>query len=311
MIKKFKHQGVTWVDVYNPSKEEVLDLAQEYNLHPLLATELSSPSLRSKVDVYEDYIYLILHFPLCELCVGVDPNQQTIGSNKEIDFIIGKKFLITTHYAPEPILDEFAQILDLKTHHYPTRGSLHAGHLFFTIAKQFYQAMESDLMFINQSLRKAEANIFSGKEKETVKTLSNINRSLLDFRWSLKAHSDVLLSFQVAGKDFFGDSFHYYLRAVTGEYEKIWNMLESSHETFNDLRSTNESLLSIKTNSTMKTLTVLAFITLPLTLVGQIFGMSLKFIPLADHPRGFWIVLVTMAIIATIMVTIVRSKKWL
>lgn len=311
MVKKIKHQGITWVDVYNPSKDEVAALADEYKLHPVLATELATHSPRSKVDVYEDCLYLILHFPICELCVGVNPDQQDISSSKEIDFVIGKKFVITTHYSPEPVLEEFAQILDLKSAHLRGKTDPHAGHLFYTIARQLYQALESDLLFINQNLRKAEANIFSGHEKETVKTLSNINRSLLDFRWSLKTHSDVLASFQVAGREFFGESFNYYLRAVTGEYEKIWNMLESSHETFSDLRSTNESLLSIKTNETMKTLTVLAFITLPLTLMGQIFGMSLQFIPFTAHPKGFWIVLAAMGVLAVIMVTIVRSKKWL
>lgn len=311
MVKKIKHQGIVWVDVYNPSKDEVLALAEEYKLHPVLATELASPSPRSKVDVYEDCLYLILHFPLCELCVGVDPDQPDLSASKEIDFVIGKKFVLTVHYSPEPVLEEFAQILDLKTAQFRSKSEQHAGYLFFTIIRQLYQALENDLLFINQSLRKAEANIFSGHEKETVKTLSNINRSLLDFRWSLKTHSDVLASFQVAGREFLGDSFNYYLRAVIGEYEKIWNMLESSHETFSDLRSTNESLLSIKTNETMKTLTVLAFITLPLTLMGQIFGMSLHFIPFTDHPRGFWIVLSAMGVLAVIMITIVRSKKWL
>lgn len=309
MTKKFNYQGLTWVDLSSPTKEEVEALAAEYHLHPLTATELLNPSMRSRVDAYENYIYLILHFPTCEWCrngANTEPNDTA-----EVDFIIGEKFLITTHYEPQPILEEFSQILDIKPVGYRTRGRLHAGHLFFTIIRELYQSLEYGLDFINTSLKHAEANIFIGREKEMVKVLSDINRELLDFRWALKGHSDVLTSFEAAGRDFFTETFTYYLRAIHGEYEKIWNMLESSRETWSDLRSTNESLLSIKTNETMKTLTVMAFITLPLTLLGQIFGMSLEFIPLGKHPFAFWIILTLMAILAVIMITIVRTKKWL
>ncbi|MDO8183768.1 MAG: magnesium transporter CorA family protein [bacterium] len=311
MIKKFNHQGITWIDVYAPTKNEVTDLAEEFKLHPLVASELLTPSLRSKVDVYENFIYLILHFPTCEICYGHDQSQPEVQDTQEIDFVIGEKFLLTTHYSPEPVLEEFSQILDFQTGGYRAKGKVHAGHLLFTILRRFYQSLEEGLLYINQSLKKTEANIFAGQEKEMVKVLSNLNRSLLDFRWALKNHNDVLSSFEAAGRDFFGENFTYYLRAIIGEYEKIWNILESNRETFNDLRSTNESLLSIKTNETMKTLTAVAFITLPLTLLGQIFGMSLISIPLGKDPNGFWIVLVIMAALAGIMFALAKHQRWL
>lgn len=310
MVKKFNYQGVTWLDLTAPTKAEVDQLVMEYKIHPLVAGELLTPSLRSKVDVYDNFIYLILHFPTCELCYGTDPNQPDAKDTNEIDFIVGEDFLITTHYDAMPALEEFSHILDLSPN-YRTKGKTHAGHLLFSVVRRLYQSLEEGLLFINQSLKKAEANIFAGREKEMVKALSEINRSLLDFRWSLKAHSDVLNSFDAAGRDFFGDTFSYYLRAISGEYEKIWNMLESNRETFTDLRQTNESLLSIKTNDIMKLFTILAFIGLPLSAIPQIFGMNTVNNPLIGHPYDFWSVLVIIGAVVSGLFAWFRFKRWL
>ena len=67
MLKKFRYKEITWLDLESPTKEEVGQLAEEYGIHPLVSNELLEPSRRTKVDVYSDYIYLILHFPICKL----------------------------------------------------------------------------------------------------------------------------------------------------------------------------------------------------------------------------------------------------
>lgn len=307
MIRKIAHQGVTWIDVTSPTKDELSSLAKEFDLHPLLSTELGAPSVRSKVDVYEDYIYLILHFPNCEACYGVTPSADP----KEIDFIVGKNFLITTHYEPVEALDEFAQIMEAGPNSYRAAGKTHAGHLLFAIARRLYQSLEEGLLYLNGNLKSVEKKVFAGHEKEMVKILADINHSLLDFHWSLKNHQEILTSFEMAGKEFFGPSFTYYLRAMLGEYEKIWNMLQSNREAFTDLRQINESLLTIKTNEIMKFFTVMAFVTLPLTVLTQMFGMNSDYLPIVGHPQGFWIILILMGISVATIFIFFRLKKWL
>ena len=126
----------------------------------------------------------------------------------------------------------------------------------------------------------------------------------------MKTHRQILDSLVVAGQEFFGQGFKYYLATITGEYEKIWNMLESNRETFLDLRQTNESMLSIKTNETIKLLTVLAFIFFPLTIATQFFGMNID-LPLVNQPSGYLIVIGLMVVISAIMFVWARFRRWL
>ena len=309
MVKKISHQGITWIDVTSPTKDEVQDLAKEHDLHPLLQNELLSPSLRSKVDVYEEYLFLVLHFPRCAICQG-EP-AEILGDSQEVDFIIGKNVLITTHYEQIAQLDELAEIMEVNPASYRSSGKTHAGHILFAIIRRLYQNQDDALLLLNQKLKEAEGRIFAGEEKTMVKELSNLNRELLDFHWALKNHSDVLASFEVAGREFFGDTFRYYLRAIIGEYEKIWNALQSNRETGNELRQTNESLLAIKTNEVMKILTIMAFITFPLTVFTSLFGMNTVNNPILGRPNDFWDIVVIMLAAVSLMFIFFRYKKWL
>ena len=59
MITKRTCGNITWVDVESPARNEVRSLIEEYGIHPLVGEELLSPTLRPKVDIYDNFIYLI------------------------------------------------------------------------------------------------------------------------------------------------------------------------------------------------------------------------------------------------------------
>ena len=63
MISRYKYHELTWLDIESPTNEEVRGIMEEFDIHPIVADELLGPSLRHKVDTYENFIYLILHFP--------------------------------------------------------------------------------------------------------------------------------------------------------------------------------------------------------------------------------------------------------
>lgn len=309
MIKQLKYKNITWIDLESPTKEDIATIAEQHNIHSLVANELSGPSARSRVDSYEDYIYLILHFPPCAVCYG--PNEHANLDIDEIDFVIGKDFIITTHYKPVPQLEELSKILEAYFGPEKGKKEAHAGYLFFYIMRTMYQHLDEGLEYINRQLLDIERRVFAGEERAMVSQLSEINRSLIDFRWALKSHKEILASLELVAREFFGPSFNFQLRAIAGEYERIWNMLESNRETFSDIRQTNESLLSIKTNETMRVLTATAFIFFPLTLISGVFGMSTQFVPLMDRPIGFFVVLVFMAVIVLGMYALARRNQWL
>lgn len=71
------------------------------------------------------------------------------------------------------------------------------------------------------------------------------------------------------------------------------------------------SIIGQRTNEVMRTLTLLAAIFMPLTLITGIYGMNFDFIPILHYHFGYYAILVLMAILAVTLISIFRFKKWL
>lgn len=304
MITIYKHKHLTWVDVESPTPEEVREIMEKYDIDPLVADELLLPTLKPHVDVYPNFIYLILHFPAFK-------HTHSGNVNQEIDFIIGKDFLITTRYDSVDPLHKFSKVFEVNSVLDKSDIGDHAGFLFFYMIRKLYKSLEHELEYIEDSLEIIEEDVFEGKEKEMVIALSNISRDLLNLKQALNPHQEILTSFSNAGKIFFGNDFGNHLNSIIGEYYRIKNSILVHTDTLYELRETNNSLLSTKQNEVMKVLTIMAFITFPLSLIASIFGMNTSYLPLVGGPFDFWLVMGIMGFAGLLMFIFFKRNRWL
>jgi magnesium transporter len=216
MLTKHTHRGLVWIDLESPTQEEIREIAANYRLHPLVVHELSAPTLKPKVDFYADFIYLILHFP--RLRKGAERDERSRGSgDQEIDFIVGKKFLITVRYGGSDAVQVFGKLFDSSAILDKRALGAHAGFIFFHLLSKLYEDLLHEIAVVRETLQDIENRIFEGEEREMVLSLSRVSRDLLDFKRSLSLHRDVLESFEVAGAKFFGENFRFHLRTLSGD----------------------------------------------------------------------------------------------
>jgi Mg2+ and Co2+ transporter CorA len=142
-----------------------------------------------------------------------------------------------------------------------------------------------------------------------VEDISNINRTLLDFKQALRFHKEILDSFEIVAKQFFGEKFSYYLTSIIGEYNKTEQLLDSNKEILDDLRDTNDSVLASKTRSTMKILTVITFLMMPIAILSDIFVINTKFLE-NPNPFNYYLVIGSMVFLCLIIFVITKAKKW-
>ena len=114
------------------------------------------------------------------------------------------------------------------------------------------------------------------------------------------------MSLQMLGKEF-----ETYIEYINHEYNKAEQMTNSAKEYVYELRQTNDSLLSTKQNEIMRTLTVINFIILPLSVITGLFGMNVENTPLSGSSYDFWIIVLSMILITIISTSIFKRKNWL
>ena len=304
MLKKHIYKDLTWIDLKQPTQEEVRGLLDKYNFHPNIAEDLLTPSFKSSATQYESVIHLILHFPALK-------HTHSNSFNQEIDFVVGKDFMITARNDTIDAMHKFTKEFETKSILDRKDIGKKPEDVFFLLLNKLYNSITHELEHAQSSLRTAQEMIFRGEEKKMVRELSDIGRDLLNAKQSISPHKETLLELQVVGNDFFGDEFDRKIKKIMEKYNKIRNNIKNHREYLKELKNTNDSLLSTKQNETMTVLTIMAFVTFPLSLIASIFGMNTVNMPIIGGSYDFWMVLGIMFVLTTFMFLFFKSKKWL
>jgi magnesium transporter len=294
MITAQKMGTITWVDVLSPTNEEIIQLQKTYNLSEDVAHDLMIPTLMPRIDECDEHLYTVLHFPA---------NKHSHRENsQEVDFIVGKNFLITVRY--DTIDSIYLLFKSFEVGSILTDGDrfTHAYELFFIVLRKMYESVLDELSSMEDCFDGIEKAVFDGREKAMVAAISNESRTLLDFKRTLIPHEEVLDTLQEVGVRQFGKDFNKDISVILKEYRRTLNRIHNNTEALIELRETNNTLVSTKQSEIIKIFTILAFITFPLTLIINIIQADQEII---------WTLILLVCISIGAMFMFFKYKKWL
>jgi magnesium transporter len=303
MLKKQNYKTVTWIDLEAPTKDEARGLMEEFDLNPEVAQDILLPTFKDKIVSYKDYIYLVLHFPAFK-------HTHNKSHRQEIDFVIGKNFIITNRYESIDAMEKYAKIFEVNSVLDKNQDEVDTGKLFLAMMRTIYQSLSDELDSINYLLREAEKNIFAGKEKEMVFELSRVGREIINFNHIIVPHGNILETLKADGDKILRKDFALELAEVINEYYKISKILENVTEVLHELRETNNSLLSTKQNEIMKTLTIFTFFALPFGIITGFFQMNTVNTPIVGNEHGWFFIVGIEIFVLIVVYLIARRKKW-
>lgn len=301
MITQFRHKHLTWIDIQDPTPEDIAVVIRDFGIQPAWGSELMKPSERSKTDTIANTFYAVLHYP-------DHPSMVADGIDIEIDYVVGSNYVITAHYSPVDTFTELAK--DFENGSTLGRDSVASGgELFLALNNQLYRGLREELEPLRKESQKIESGIFEGNEFTMVHEISHLGRRLLDFRQALRSHKTILKSLHVQAPKLFPqtpiEEDH-----IFREYLRVENALENIRELLWELRETNDSLLTAKNNDVTKRLTLMAFVTFPLTLVAEV--LEFRAAPqVFQGPEGFWVIVGTLVALFLAMHLYFTYKKWI
>ena len=304
-MEKVKIGNLTWIDIMDPDKKDLKFLGGNYGFHPVVLKELLSPTLRPKVEHYDGYLFMVLHFPIYY------PKEKTTKS-MELDFLITNDTLITIRYGKIEPLQSFRK--KCRTGEKQLAKDSPAT-LLNCMIEEINNFSLRQLDHITKKIDGIQKKIFKSRtpkeENEMVEKISLIRMDILNFRRTIKPQGVILRSLKSRGLEFFGKKLEPYFIDIIGDYMRVWDLLENHKDTIESLQGTNDSLLTNKANRVMGVLTMFAVIVFPLTLIAAIFGMNTKILPLVGLPYDFWIIFAIMLTGMIFMLVTFKIKKWL
>ena len=148
-------------------------------------------------------------------------------------------------------------------------------------------------------------------QKELIEDISLLRRDILDFLRSIRPHEIILESIHKLGERFFEEDFSNFATELSSRHRRLLLLIENQKDTLETLYATNDSLLTHRSNEIIKTLTMMALLTFPLTLIAAIFSLNTKFLPIVGRPNDFWIILGIMLATVLVMLTFFKYRKWI
>ncbi len=305
MIHKYTYKDLTWVDLESPTPEEVKSIIGEYAIHPEVAHELLTPSVRQRIEAFPNYLFIILNFP------AIHRNRDKDLKSQEVDFIVGKDVIITTRYDIVDPLHKFSRIFEVNSVLDKSNLGDHAGYIFYYMLMRIYQSLSDETYAIRDTLDSIESGIFKGEERKMLTLLSQTSRDIIDFKQALVHHKEILTALQEHSKELFGKSYATSVTNLINEFSKISYSVDSLKDILIELRETNNSLLTTKQNEIVKNFTILAFLTFPITLIVTILAINAQDNPLTHIQYHFWSIVAVVILLTLAMFTYFRKKKWL
>lgn len=303
-MKTITHNGLTWLDIENPTESDLSQLKEGYKIHPQIAMELLPPRKRPEIEEHKDQLWMVLHFPI------FDPKTRKTEA-AEIDFIVVGNTLITAHQKSILPLEVFlndCQLQDKKKEDHLKS----AGWLIFSLVDHLIDSCLPMLDHIHEHIDHIEEAVFKGHEKEMLHEISIVKRDIIDFRRTIKPQRGVLELLAKKAPRFFDEKLERLSQEVIGSNIRVWNTLENHKEMIEAIEKTNESLLSYKTNEAMKVLTMIAAISFPLAVIAGIFSMGVfHAYTFPENPLTPLIILTIMLIIVLGMTRYFKKKNWL
>jgi magnesium transporter len=286
-----------WVEAVSPDAEESIALVLGLGLHELSVEDALSEGHPPKIEDFGNHLFLIVHTPVSE------KERQT----RKVAVFLSPTWIVTIERHDLSTL----QLVADRVRRDPRRYLGAPEHLAHAVLDQMTEGFETLSDVLMDQAEDLEDVVCAEPRREMLTQILDMRREVTHLIRTVRDQRDVASSLLRTADERLSKEYQPYFRDVYEHLVRVHSQLEN---VLHGLVATREAYLSSVNNrlgDTMRLLTVLTTIVMPLNLITGVFGMNFVHIPGLSNPTAFWATLVAMTILAVGMVWVFRRKGWL
>lgn len=301
----FKASGLTdphckvWITLEAATKAEVAWLEQTLKLHQLVIDDILLRNQRSKIDEYDNYLFLVLH-------------QPVVAANKEIEWeelhlTIGKHWLVTSIDADSANLKAAIQLLTKEDNLFAKEFGQLVYRLCDSVVSAFFPIFDD----YDEQVDQMEDQLVGKPEQKVLDQLFRVKSNLVEIRRYLAPQRDVFRTLLDHSDGYFDQQARLFFRDVYDHNLRVYDMLDTLREQVSNATDLYLSVVNNNMNLVMKRLTVITTIFMPITFITGVFGMNFGHSPQVEGDPGwyFWACLTLIAFVASLMFLALKRMK--
>jgi len=297
MIRNFADTVFKWIDIIDPTPEELHTISQQYELHEALVADVLQPEHLPKYEQVGKVSFFILRYYSEKEKSDLDTIQDL--TNKVAIFHT-EDLVITIHRV------EVDFINDLKKNLTDTGQCSGTFHLLNRLVKSVFQSYEAPANSLAKEIDFYESQTFLKKVPPPIlRGIYRVRRQIEVSRRLLILSKDIL--------EHVDDPQHQNpnTRDTRDLYIRMLTLFDAMSDNTNHLLTLYFSISSQRTNEVIRVLTIFSVFFMPLTFIVGIYGMNFDFMPELKWKAGYPGVVVLMAGVTLAIYIWFRRKHWL
>lgn len=277
-----------------PTPDELEKLRREFGLHPLAIEDVVTRHQRPKIDIYGDHYFLVFYR------IGASDEKGEVLL-QEVDFFIGRNFLIVTHDSELPLLDEhYARFCRTPG---PKSDSVLLYELLDALVDEYFPFLDD----VAERSAEIEDSLFHAFDASQLEKVLELKRDLIRLRRVISPERDVLNVLLRRDPPVIDPAQVVYFQDVYDHLVRVTDSIDTYREL---LTGSLEAFLSIQNNrlsEVVQKLTVISVTFLPLTFITGFFGMNFKAFEVLNTPL-FILSLVLMVTVPVVLLRLLKRK---
>lgn len=296
--EKGHEDDLLWIDIYDSSVAELTSIGNLLHFHPLAIEDCLQHTLRSKIDKYENHTFFIFN------SVTYAEEKEEEISTQHFSVFLGKSFIVTVHPKKHRAI---GQIVD-KFKLYPDKMVKGPDYLLYSILDSIVDSYFPTLERLSERIDELEDEMYVHPAQAISEEFLALKRTIVLFRRVIQPQKRIF--FNIRNQYMFTiqeENIPYFMDLVD-HLERIADSLEVYRDLVSGAMDTYFSLVSARTNHTMKRLTIITTITAGLTSVTGFYGMNLP-LPFDHSPATTMVILSFVLIFPFIGWLVTRKDK--
>lgn len=301
--QEYRHKdSVTWINVDGLHEVELLkSIGEQYQLHPLVLEDILSTDQRPKIEMYDEYMYIVSRM----LSFSEETGQI---SDEQFSLILGPNFVLTFQEKKGDVFDPVRQRMENeKSRLRNNRSDYLAYALIDAIVDHYFILLDQ----LGERIIGIEERLMNEPGEDIMEEIHNLKREMISLRGAIWPMREVIAQIHRGESDLFAEKTLLFLRDVYDHTIQVVDTVESYRDMLSGLMDLYLSTLSNRMNEVMKVLTIIATIFIPLTFIAGIYGMNFEHMPELGLPWAYPAVWGIMIGVVIIMLLYFRRKKWL
>lgn len=294
--------NVSWINVVGVHDAEIIKtFGDDFDIHALHQSNIMNTELRPYIEVFDNYVLLMLKMPHYDDKTGKLDLEQ-------ISIILAQGHVLTFQ---EHSADFFDQIRNRLRNNSGSIRKLQSDYLTYAIIDAIIDSYFLVIEKVGDMTEDIEEELMTNPDPETMQTIQTLKRRMISLRKSIWPAREIIDYLGRDSTSLISDDTRTYLRDVYNHVIQVTDSIEGLRDVIGGMLDTYLSSVSNRMNEVMKTLTVIAAIFIPITFIAGIYGTNFSYVPELQWEGSYFVMLIGMALISGIMIAWFRKKKWL